>query len=1148
MTKPLASVSPPAVASDGEIRTWRTARSDTYLVKGTDGRRHYKSVFSSIPMNWKDPTGAWQPIDNTLKPVAAGSKSVRTSSGPVIATLPSDLSTAPIQISKGTSTVSFQLRGAASTAGAVSGDTETYKKALPGVDVHLRTTASGVKEDLVLAGKDSPSTFTYDLTVPAGTHPVLTPGGAIAVVDGKGATVGVLPAPTLADASKKSTGQSVAASYSLAATGAKWTLKISVDKAWLADPARVFPVTVDPTYTYTDDGSTGNISCQLGSGSEASTNECGGTSVEAGGSANHYRGLFQFALTLPRDAAIDAATLTLNEVYADNTSFQQVEVHRMTRPWTSSATWNTYDGTHSWTTAGGDYDSGVQSVTSVGGSSNLGPYYWGLQQLVSDWATGAQDNNGIIVRATSENGSQTNSFGSQNASSGMKPQLSVVWDPRAGINDANTYIDTTLTDRQQARVNVGSGDLVLTSKEYALAGPSPALSISRVYNSTRSYTAGSLGYGWTLDTGHDVRAYYGTDGYIHYLAPTGRAYLLKNYGGTGTSGTFTTLTLDADGTVGTGNAVTIKYHASGLTMSFRGSDGMLTSIADRNGNTQTFSYSSTIFSGDGFPYLNSITDAAGRTITVNHSYLNTGLSDTSSRSTAYTYQNNADLIDASDLNGKHTTYSYDGNHRPTQITTPAGHIVKISYDSSNRVTSIIQVTNVSAGTGPTTTFTYHGFTGSTGNFTASTDVTDPNGHVTTYTYDTADRVLSTTDALSHTTQATYNPNDDQTSATDALGSGHTTTYGYDTSYNPTSVVAPTGATQNTTYPTTGTTANPLYLPSSVTDPQGKKQTLTYEGPGNLTKSQDTTGGTSGVATVISYQGDTPPTGGSPLSCGAKPGEPCQTTDGNNHGTLYAYNTTGDLTSMTPPSPQAATSFGYDSLSRLTSRTDGNGKHTTYTYDSDNRTIKTTYDGGTATSYTYDDDGNLTAEKELNTTGGTTREVDYTYDTLARRTSQSVASGAVAGEGTITYGYDAASSLTSYADPGGTVGYGYDNADRLTSATEPGGSCSGYNLSTPTYPPASSHCILIRNDNNGHPTLIYYPGGNTQTVSYDASQRPAAVAGAAAGGSGSMFNLSYTYTSGVSSSDGELVSQVADSGTDGSTHTTAYSYDNLNRPR
>ena len=42
---------------------------------------------------------------------------------------------------------------------------------------------------------------------------------------------------------------------------------------------------------------------------------------------------------------------------------------------------------------------------------------------------------------------------------------------------------------------------------------------------------------------------------------------------------------------------------------------------------------------------------------------------------------------------------------------------------------------------------------------------------------------------------------------------------------------------------------------------------------------------------------------------------------------------------------------------------------------------------------------------------------------------------------MTFGYDAASNLTSMCDGRGTVTYGYDNANQLTSLQEPGGNCA-----------------------------------------------------------------------------------------------------------
>lgn len=77
---------------------------------------------------------------------------------------------------------------------------------------------------------------------------------------------------------------------------------------------------------------------------------------ELTGNANFIRRvLIKFDLsTLPSDATINSATLSLRCVADLASSATTYRVYRLKRAWTETgATWNTYDGTNNWSTAGG---------------------------------------------------------------------------------------------------------------------------------------------------------------------------------------------------------------------------------------------------------------------------------------------------------------------------------------------------------------------------------------------------------------------------------------------------------------------------------------------------------------------------------------------------------------------------------------------------------------------------------------------------------------------------------------------------------------------------------------------------------------------------------------------------------------------------
>ena len=144
-----------------------------------------------------------------------------------------------------------------------------------------------------------------------------------------------------------------------------------------------------------------------------------------------------------------------------------------------------------------------------------------------------------------------------------------------------------------------------------------------------------------------------------------------------------------------------------------------------------------------------------------------------------------------------------------------------------------------------------------------------------------------------------------------------------------------GATCSTT-----DTSHP-FLAKCVQDGHGNRSSLTYTTAGNLATVADTSAVSTGVTRSYKYQGDPG------VTCGGFPGQQCAATNGNGKTTTYAYNATGQLTKITPPAPGVATTFGYDSLSRLTSVHTPNGITVTYSYDNRDQRTQTVYSvGGT----------------------------------------------------------------------------------------------------------------------------------------------------------------------------------------------------------
>jgi len=274
---------------------------------------------------------------------------------------------------------------------------------------------------------------------------------------------------------------------------------------------------------------------------------------------------------------------------------------------------------------------------------------------------------------------------------------------------------------------------------------------------------------------------------------------------------------------------------------------------------------------------------------------------------------------------------------------------------------------------------------------------------------------------------------------------------------------------------------------------------------------------------------TPTVGTSQTSNSDGTGTVHTSTDANGYVTTYNY-TNGDLTSITPPSPQQGETLSYDALSRVSGITDGNGNQASYTYTKLDRVATTSYknsSGGDTSSltYTYDDDGNVLSVAD--STAGTTA---FTYDTLNRQTKKTLPDTT-----TITYSYDATNNLTSLTDTGGTVTYGYDNLNTMTSLTQPNG--------------AGTETLTFGYDVNGRRTSTSYPASTAGTTTYTTYDKGGRITDLTTyNPSFTQTDTSYSYSnpSGPSGNYTSLRYSITETLNNSAVGTTNYSYDHLNR--
>uniref|UniRef100_UPI0027383244 DNRLRE domain-containing protein n=1 Tax=Symbioplanes lichenis TaxID=1629072 RepID=UPI0027383244 len=217
-----------------ELPAERRAHERTYA--NADGTE--TTQFSATPLNYRKADGTWAPVDSTWRADPAGGWQRAADAVPVRLAKTADAGEFVRVTLPGGGVLAYGAEGAAPVEATVSGDTASYRQVWPGVDVELQAQAGGVKETLVLGSAQAPETYVFPLRL-TGLTAVLDKG-AVLLRNAEGATVGTIPAGYMVDAKSQI---SHAVTYTLGKDG---SLRVTVDRGWLTDPARAFPVRVDP--------------------------------------------------------------------------------------------------------------------------------------------------------------------------------------------------------------------------------------------------------------------------------------------------------------------------------------------------------------------------------------------------------------------------------------------------------------------------------------------------------------------------------------------------------------------------------------------------------------------------------------------------------------------------------------------------------------------------------------------------------------------------------------------------------------------------------------------------------------------------------------------------------------------------------------
>jgi YD repeat-containing protein len=644
-------------------------------------------------------------------------------------------------------------------------------------------------------------------------------------------------------------------------------------------------------------------------------------------------------------------------------------------------------------------------------------------------------------------------------------------------------------------INVATGNLFEQVRDYTTAGQNP-LQLIRYYNSqsyTRNITPAILGANWR--TNYDRYLLLNSSVLVAAQRPDGQVinfrcnttshvctpdpdmdYKLSSSGSTWTltDPNDTVETYSGSGSLGTLSTIALR---NGYTQTMNYTTGKLTSVSDSYSRSLSFTYTGSVVTGVTTP--DSATLTYGYSTVGGQNLLSTVTYNTSPSTTlTYLYENTQlpyALTGITDENGhRYATWSYDGSNRA--LSSALGGLganqTQISYSSSGnvvtgplgivntfKITTMVNVPKVTeidrAANSPivaaTTSIRYdsNGYRNS---------LTDWNGNNTSWTNNSHGLPSAVTFASSTTNAQTINitydltwPHLPHTISTN----GQNANFTYDSSGN------------NLTRKLTDTTSTSL--PYS-TNGQTRTWTYTYNGTGQLLTAQlprtDVTAKTtyaytsgtltsitdalSHVTTVTQAQGG---------------GLPKKIRDPNGIFTTLAYNNRNWMSSsvIATSAGSLTTSYTYDSAGNLTKTTLPDSSFLSYAYDNAHRLTTTTNALSETSNITYDSAGNVTQQLLRDASSNTKFKHTATFDALGEMLTS------VGGQAQSTsFTYDKNGNTLTITNPRGYVTtQTFDSLDRLS-----------------TYKNAENDLSSIKYDSHNRPLTVTDGRSNKTTYVYN----------------------------------------------------------------
>jgi YD repeat-containing protein len=457
---------------------------------------------------------------------------------------------------------------------------------------------------------------------------------------------------------------------------------------------------------------------------------------------------------------------------------------------------------------------------------------------------------------------------------------------------------------------------------------------------------------------------------------------------------------------GTGQArtITTSWHAvfhlpvqivaPGLSTTFSyDSFGLLTSRVETDATTHTVPYST-----------------SGQTRTWGFSYTPAGLLDVADGplpgpgdSINYDYNANGFLSQVTNEAGHVTQItSLNGRGQPLSVTDPNGIVSTLTYDPRGWLTSV----TVDPGAAQAVTAIAYDSTGQI------TRITRPDGAFLDYTYDDARRLISISNAANEKITYTYDAMGNRT-RTDILSAANALTATQSQTFDELGrLLRELGAGQQTTTHAYDKADNRI----STLDPRGKLYGFAFDALNRLVSETDP------AMAQIAYTNDAAD-------------NVTAVTDPRNNATGFVHNGWGEVIRETSPD-RGITDYVRDARGLVTQTTDARGVISTYSYDALGRVTARNFPATPAENISWQYDSIAAGNKGV---GRLTRFTDksgetaYSYDARGNVTREA---RVIAGKAYVTgFAYDAADNLISLTYPSGrSVTYARDALGRVVNVS------------------------------------------------------------------------------------------------------------------